>query len=92
MPLTSLRKPFDGMLLNNFAFELCGENRFSLATANIAEAMVTGIFDYLSTDVEKIANMTACIVTSVGHLKEVSIGIKNSQAKIMDKGSVKIVT
>ena len=82
----------DAMQLNNFAFDLPGENRISMDTANIAEAMVTGFFDYLSKDEEKLSKMTPCMITSVGRLKEVSIGIKNSQAKVMDKGSVKIVT
>ena len=81
----------DAMQLNNFAFDL-PKNRISMDTANIAEAMVTGFFDYLSKDEEKLSKMTPCMITSVGRLKEVSIGIKNSQAKVMDKGSVKIVT
>jgi hypothetical protein len=31
------------------------------------------------------------MITSAGHLKEVSIGIKNFQAKVRDNGSAKIV-
>jgi hypothetical protein len=82
----------DTMLLNNFAFDLPGENRISMDTADIAQAMVTGFFDYLSKDEEKLSKMTPCMITSAGHLKEVSIGIKNFQAKVRDNGSVKIVT
>jgi hypothetical protein len=78
----------DGMSLNSFAFEICGEDRSSLVTANIAEAMVTGIFDFLSADIEKIANMSACIVTSPAHLQEVSAGIKQFKTNVNDKGSV----
>ena len=76
----------DTMLLNNFAFDLPGENRISMDTAGIAEAMVTGFFDYLSEDEEKLSKMTSCMITSTGHLKEVSIGIKNFQAKVKDTG------
>jgi hypothetical protein len=79
-----------GMSLRSFAFEIYGEDRFSLVTANIAEAMVTGIFDFLSADIEKIANMTACIVTSPSHLQEVSTGIHHFKTNVNDKGSVDV--
>ena len=78
----------DGMLLNNFAFELPGENRGSLATADIVEAMMTGFFDYLSKDIEKPANMTSCIVTSAGNVKEISTGIQHFKSAGKDMGSV----
>lgn len=77
-----------GMSLRIFAFDICGEDRSSLVTANITEALVTGIFDFLSTDIEKIANMTACIVTSPAHIQEVSLGIQQFKANVNDKGSV----
>jgi len=77
-----------GMSLHSFAFEIYGEDRFSLVTSNIVEAMVTGIFDFLSADIEKIANMTACIVTSPAHLQEVSLGIQQFKTNVNDKGSV----
>jgi hypothetical protein len=77
-----------GMSRHTFAFELCGEGRYNLATANIVEAMVTGIFDFLSEDVERISNMTCCIVTSRAHLQEVSLGIQQFKTNVNDKGSV----
>jgi hypothetical protein len=82
----------DNMLLNSFAFDLLGENRISMDIAEIAQAMVTGFFDYLSKDEEKLTKITPCMITSAGHLKEVSIGIKNFQAKVKDISTVKIVT
>ncbi|HUN53546.1 MAG TPA: M17 family peptidase N-terminal domain-containing protein [Smithella sp.] len=78
----------DGMALNNFAFDLYGEGRASLVTANIMEAMVTGIFDFLSTDIEKISKMNVCAVTSPAHLQDVSLGIKQFKTNVNDKGSV----
>jgi hypothetical protein len=78
------------MSLHSFAFEICGEDRSSLVTSNIAEAMVTGIFDFLSADIEKIANMTACIVTSPSHLQKVSLGIQQFKTNVNDKGSVDV--
>lgn len=77
-----------GMSLHNFSFEICGENRSSLVPSNITEAMVTGIFDFLSADIEKIANMTACIVTSPSHLPEVYTGIQQFKTNVNDRGSV----
>jgi len=82
----------DTMLLDNFAFDLPGENRINMDTAEIAEAMVTGFFDYLSKDQKKLAKMTPCIVTSAAQLKDVSAGIKNFKTKVRGIGTVKIVT
>jgi hypothetical protein len=80
----------DGMLLNNFAFDLPGENRSSLTTAGIVEAMVTGFFDYLSKDVNKLDNITSCIVTNPAQVKEISIGLQHFKANVRDMGSVDI--
>jgi hypothetical protein len=80
----------DGMLLNKFAFDLPGENRGSLTTAGIVEAMMTGFFDYLSQDIEKLANMTSCIVTSDASVKEISTGLQHFKSTGKDMGSVDI--
>jgi hypothetical protein len=80
----------DGMLLNNFAFDLPGQNRSGLSTPNIVEAMVTGVFDYLSEDVQKLSRMTSCIVTNPAHLKEVTAGVKQFKKNVKDLGSVDI--
>jgi hypothetical protein len=85
-----IAKAVDGMFLKNFAFEICGEDRSNLVTSNIVEAMVTGIFDFLSTDIEKITKMSACIVTSPSHLQEVSLGIQQFKANVQDKGAVDV--
>ena len=78
----------DGMALESFAFDLYGEGRSNLVTSNIVEAVVTGIFDFLSTDIEKLSKMTACIVTSPSNLQEVSTGIKQFKTNVNDRGSV----
>lgn len=85
-----IAEAIEGMTLHSFAFDICGVGRSSLVTANIVEAMVTGIFDFLSADIEKIANMTACIVASPSHLQEVSLGIKQFKANVQDKGAVDV--
>jgi hypothetical protein len=83
-----IAEAIEGMALHSFAFDLCGKGRSSLVTSNIVEAMVTGIFDFLSADIEKIANMSASIVTSPAHLQEVSLGIQQFKTNVNDKGSV----
>ncbi len=80
----------DGMALNSFAFDLYGEGRSNLITAHIMEAMVTGIFDFLSMDIEKLSKMTASAVTSLAHLRDVSLGIKQFKTNVNDKGSVDV--
>ena len=80
----------DGLLITDFAFELPGENRISLDTAGIAEAMVTGFFDYLSQDAGKLSKMTSRLVTSPAQVKDVSTGIKNFKTNVKDLGTVKV--
>ena len=78
------------MRLTDFAFDLPGENRSSLALAGITESMITGFFDYLSNDVEKLADMTARIVTSAANVKEISTGIQRFKSNVKDMGSVDV--
>jgi hypothetical protein len=78
----------DGMLINNFAFDLAGENRSSLEAAGIVEAMVTGYFDYLSKDITKLTNMTCCIVTSCNQVKNIAQGMQRFKSHVKDMGTV----
>jgi hypothetical protein len=85
-----IAETIDGMSLHSFAFDLHGEGRCDLAIAGIAEAMLTGFYDFLSADKKKISNMAACIVTSPSHLEEASIGIKHFNANCRDSGFVDV--
>jgi hypothetical protein len=80
----------DGMALDSFAFDLYGEGRLSLVTSNIVEAAVTGIFDFLSSDIEKLSRMKTCAVTSSSNLQAVSQGIRQFKTNVDDRGSVDI--
>jgi hypothetical protein len=86
----AITKSVDGMALNSFAFELYGEGRSNLVNSNIVEAMITGIFDFLSTDVEKLGRMSVCAVTSSINVQEVAQGIKQFKTNVNDRGSVDI--
>jgi hypothetical protein len=85
-----ITKAVDGMALNSFAFDLCGERRSGLVTSNVTEVMITGIFDFLSTDIDKLSGMNASVVTSLNNLQEVSLGIKQFKANVNDRGSVDV--
>ena len=85
-----ITKAVDGMALNSFAFDLCGEGRSGLATSNVTEVMITGIFDFLSTDIDKLSGMNASVVTSSNSLQEVALGIKQFKADVNDRGSVDV--
>jgi hypothetical protein len=80
----------DTMLINNFSFDLPGEGRSDLSIAGIVEAMITGFFDFLSEDSNKLSSKAACIVTSPASIKEVSRGIKNFKTNVRDLGTVDI--
>lgn len=83
-------KTVDGMAMRNFSFDLYGENRSNLKIPNITEAMVTGIFDFLASDVEKLDAMTVCLITSSENLQAVSQGIKQFKGNVNDRGSVAV--
>jgi len=80
----------DAMLINNLSFDLIGAGRSDLSIAGTLEAMITGFFDYLSEDVNKLSTKTCCIVTSPDNVEEVSLGIKNFKTNVRDLGSVDI--
>jgi len=84
----SIVQAVDRMKLTGFAFDLPGDNRSSLTTAGIVETMITGFFDYLSKDVEKLAGMTSCIVTSADNAKKIALGIQNFKSRVKDMGSI----
>ncbi|MEN6620403.1 MAG: M17 family peptidase N-terminal domain-containing protein [Smithella sp.] len=77
-----------GMKINDFAFDLQGENRSNLALAAVVESMITGYFDYFSRDVEKLADMTVRMVSSITNLKQISIGIQRFKSNVKDMGTV----
>ena len=83
-------KTVDKMALDSFAFDLYGEGRLSLATSNVVEAVVTGIFDFLSSDIEKLSRMKTCAITSSSNLQAFSQGIRQFKTNIDDRGSVDI--
>ncbi|MBN1364287.1 MAG: hypothetical protein JW976_05715 [Syntrophaceae bacterium] len=83
-------KTVDKMALDSFAFDLYGERRLGLVTSNIVEAIITGIFDFLSSDIEKLSRMKACAVTSSFSLQAVSQGIRQFKTNVDDRGSVDI--
>lgn len=80
----------DKMALDSFAFDLYGEGRLNLVTSNIVEAIVTGIFDFLASDIEKLSRMKTCAITSLSSLHEFSQGISQFKTNVDDRGSVDI--
>ena len=86
----NLARTVDAMLIHNFSFDLPGVGRSGLTIAGTAEAMITGFFDFLSEDENKLSHMTSCIVTTPDNVKEVSLGIKNFKTNIRDLGSVDV--
>lgn len=78
----------DKMKIRDFAFDLPGEGRSGLTTAGILEAMITGYFDFLSEDVNKLTHTNVCIVTSTGQLNDVAQGIRQFHKNVRHLGSV----
>jgi len=78
----------DKMKFRDFAFDLPGEGRSELTTAGILETMITGFFDCLSEDIQKLAAMNICLVTSSDRLKEVACGVTQFHKNVKHLGSV----
>lgn len=88
----TIAQSVDRMSLNSFAFDLYGEGRFNLITANIVEAMITGMFDFLSTDIEKLSRMNLYAITSSSNVQEISQGIKQFKTNVNDRGALDVGT
>jgi hypothetical protein len=78
----------DAMKLRDFAFDLPGEGRSELTTAGMLEAMMTGYFDFFSNDINKLAYMNPCLITSSERLKDVAEGITQFHKNVRHLGSV----
>jgi hypothetical protein len=85
-----IARTVDTMLINNFSFDLPGAGRSDLTTAGTVEAMITGFFDFLSEDINKLSAKSCCLVTSPANVKEVSLGINNFKKNVRDLGTVDI--
>ena len=85
-----IARTVDKMLINKFSFDLPGAGRSDLSTAGTVEAMITGFFNFLSEDINKLSSRTCCVVTSPVNVTEVSLGIKNFKTNVKDFGLVDI--
>jgi len=80
----------DKMEMDGFALELFGVGRGGLVTANIVEALITGIFDFLAADIQKLERMKTCLVAPTAKLDNIALGIKQFKNHVNDKGAVDI--
>jgi hypothetical protein len=80
----------DKMGKNDFALEIFGHGRGGLITAVIVEAIITGIFDFLASDVSKLEKMNACLVAPAAALRQVAVGAKQFKSHVKDRGAVDI--
>lgn len=80
----------DKMGLDAFAMDLFGDGRGGLVTANIVEALVTGVFDFLAADIHKLERMQTCLVASKTNLDDIASGVRQFKKHVNDKGAVDI--
>lgn len=78
----------DAMKFRDFSFDLPGEGRSALTSAGMLEAMITGFFDCLSGDINKLTAMNICLVTSGERLKDAAEGIARFHKNVKHMGSV----
>jgi hypothetical protein len=70
-----IARTVDEMLMDNFSFDLPGDGRSDLSVAGTTEAMITGFFDFLAENVNKLTAKSCCIVTSQANIEKVYLGI-----------------
>ena len=78
----------DAMKLAEFSFDLPGDGRSAMTTAEILEAMMTGYFDFLSNDVSKLSDVRMCLVTAAESLKGIEQGVAQFHKNVQHMGSV----
>ena len=86
----NIAQTVDKIGLDSFAFDLHGDGRSRLVTSNIMEAMITGFFDFLSTDINKLSAINACAVAPSASFTSVFQGIRQFKTNVNDKDSVDI--
>ncbi|MBP9013588.1 MAG: hypothetical protein KBG22_08260 [Smithella sp.] len=86
----NIAQTIDKIGLDSFAFDLHGDGRSRLVTSNIMEAMITGFFDFLSTDINKLSAINACAVAPSASFTSVFQGIRQFKTNVNDKDSVDI--
>lgn len=77
----------DKLLIDDFSLELPGADRVNIDTADIAETVAQGFFDYLSENADKINKIKSCLLTYPEQLKEATAGIRRFKSKLKESSS-----
>jgi len=85
-----LSKDMDGLLCREFAFNLPAAGRCHLSISGMAEAMIRGCFDFLSSDIEKWATCSTTVLTDAAYLKEVIDGVNSFRCNVRDVSVIEI--
>ena len=80
----------DGILCNDFAFDLPAAGRCHLSVPEITEAIIRGCFDFLSSDIEKWANSSTTILANTSYLADVLSGLNNFRCSVRDVPIIEI--
>jgi hypothetical protein len=80
----------DGILCNDFAFDLPAAGRCHLSVSAITESMIRGCFDFLSRDIEKWATSSTTILADESYLDEVVSGLHNFRINARDISIIEI--
>ena len=85
-----LSETMDGMLCNDFAFDLPAAGRCHLPVSAITESMSRGCFDFLSRDIEKWATSSTTILADESYLDDVVSGLHNFRINARDISIIEI--
>ncbi len=78
----------DKMRMKDFSMDLPGAGRCDLSTSGIVEAVVSGWFDYFSTDVHKLAAAKICMIAEKSFSKDIAQGLERFEKNVRHLGSV----
>lgn len=81
----------DKLQIDDFSFELPDEKRVNLSITEVAEAVASGFFGYLSRDAGNPNKITPRLLTFPEQVKEAAEGIKNFKSKIKKEDFPKMI-
>lgn len=75
----------------DFAFDIPAIGRCNLEVPLMTEAMITGCFDFLSKDIEKLDSVSPCVLGDESSLDEIVLGLHKFKVSVKEKIKINIL-
>lgn len=75
----------------DFAFDIPAIGRCNLEVPLMTEAMITGCFDFLLKDIEKLDSVSPCVLGDESSLDEIVLGLHKFKVSVKEKIKINIL-